>query len=208
MPEYNFKIVLLGEGRVGKTSLVLRYCQNTYSDKTTSTVQASYLTKKLTIGENRVNLAIWDTAGQERYHALGPIYYRDANAALLVYDMTDPDSFSKVKNWVKELRTMLGKNVVLAIAGNKADLEKSRQVSNEDGMTYALTVSASHFNTSAKNNKNVDEVFLDLTKRMIENAKQNPVGNLGGSTSAMPKRTGVQIESTPSASSGSGGGCC
>lgn len=71
---------------------------------------------------------IWDTAGQERFHALGPIYYRDANGALLVYDITDRDSFTKVRNWVKELRKIVGKNIVLVIAGNKSDLEKQRQV--------------------------------------------------------------------------------
>ncbi len=113
----NFKIVLLGEGRVGKTSLVLRYINNVFSDKQQSTVQASFLTKRLSIGDRVVNLAIWDTAGQERFHALGPIYYRDADGALLVYDTTDSDSFAKVKNWVKELRKMVGQEIVLCIAG-------------------------------------------------------------------------------------------
>jgi Ras-related protein Rab-21 len=113
----NFKIVLLGEGRVGKTSLVLRYINNVFSDKQQSTVQASFLTKRLSIGDRVVNLAIWDTAGQERFHALGPIYYRDADGALLVYDTTDSDSFAKVKNWVKELRKMVGQDIVLCIAG-------------------------------------------------------------------------------------------
>ena len=75
------------------------------------------------------HLSIWDTAGQERFHALGPIYYRDANGAVLVYDITDADSFAKVKNWIKELRKMLGNEISLAIAGNKIDLEKQRHVS-------------------------------------------------------------------------------
>ena len=91
-------------------------------------LQASFLNKKLNIRGKRVNLSIWDTAGQERFHALGPIYYRDANGAILVYDITDQDSFQKVKNWVKELRKMLGAEINLAIAGNKVDLEKQRRV--------------------------------------------------------------------------------
>ena len=91
--------------------------------------QASFLSKKLNIRGKRVNLSIWDTAGQERFHALGPIYYRDANGAVLVYDITDADSFAKVKNWIKELRKMLGNEISLAIAGNKIDLEKQRHVS-------------------------------------------------------------------------------
>ena len=100
------KVVLLGEGRVGKTSLVLRFCKDSFSEAQPPTIQASYLDKQMTIGDKRLSLAIWDTAGQERFHALGPIYYRDADAALLVYDITDADSFKKVKSWVKELRKM------------------------------------------------------------------------------------------------------
>lgn len=91
-------------------------------------LQASFLNKKLNIRGHRCNLSIWDTAGQERFHALGPIYYRDANGAILIYDVTDADSFQKVKNWVKELRKMLGNDINLAIAGNKIDLEAQRRV--------------------------------------------------------------------------------
>ena len=102
-----FKVVLLGEGRVGKTSLVLRFCKGTFTDGQPPTIQASCLDKVLRIGDKSLHLVIWDTAGQERFHALGPIYYRDADAALLVYDITDSDSFNKVKTWVKELRKMV-----------------------------------------------------------------------------------------------------
>lgn len=115
--------------------------------------QATFLNKKLNIGGKRINLAIWDTAGQERFHALGPIYYRMSNGAVLVYDITDEDSFQKVcikfhhflkifshftminnaklikvKNWVKELKKMLGSEICLSIAGNKIDLGKERNV--------------------------------------------------------------------------------
>ncbi len=94
-------------------------------------MQASFLKKRLNINNNRVDLSIWDTAGQERFHALGPIYYRDSNGAVLVYDITDEDSFQKVKNWVKELKKMLGADICLAICGNKCDLEKNRTVDRQ-----------------------------------------------------------------------------
>lgn len=90
------------------------------------------MNKKLNIDGNRVNLSIWDTAGQEKFHALGPIYYRSSNGAVLVYDITDQDSFQKVKNWVKELRKMLGTDICLVIVGNKSDLEKDRTVELEE----------------------------------------------------------------------------
>ncbi|TRY73219.1 hypothetical protein TCAL_02549 [Tigriopus californicus] len=164
---YNFKIVLLGEGCVGKTSCVLRYVEDTFNDRHITTLQASFLSKKLNIRGKRVNLSIWDTAGQERFHALGPIYYRDANGAILVYDITDQDSFQKVKNWVKELRKMLGSDLNLAIAGNKTDLEKQRRVDVQMAEDYAKAVGAHHFHTSAKQNKGIEELFLDLSQRMI-----------------------------------------
>lgn len=170
---YSFKVVLLGEGCVGKTSLVLRYVENKFNDKHFTTLQASFLNKKLNIAGKRVNLAIWDTAGQERFHALGPIYYRDSNGAILVYDITDEDSFTKVKNWVKELRKMLGDDVCLCIVGNKTDLEKDRAVPIAEAESYAASVKANHFQTSAKQNRGIEELFLDLTRRMIEISEVN-----------------------------------
>jgi Ras-related protein Rab-21 len=152
----------------------------------------------LTFGltERNPHLCSQDTAGQERFHALGPIYYRDADGALLVYDITDVDSFNRVKNWVKELRKMLGSEIPIIIAGNKADLEKTRTVAIEEAQrwaiklglnqlvvgsvsalcsrwsiffffcvrSYAQSVNASYVETSAKLNKGVDQLFLDLTK--------------------------------------------
>merc|ERR1712137_283970 len=181
MDAASFKIVLLGEGCVGKTSIVLRYCENQFNENHITTIQASFLRKALNISAQRVNLAIWDTAGQERFHALGPIYYRDANGALLVYDVTDRDSFLKVKMWVKELRRMLGADIALTIAGNKVDLP--RVVPLEEAEAYAATVGAKHFNTSAKKNEGIEELFLDLAKRMVSvkaGSKQKVGSSAGG----------------------------
>ena len=125
---------LLGEGRVGKTSILLRYTKGEYNDRQISTLQASYLDKRVQVGSTNVQLSIWDTAGQERFHALGPIYYRDASGALLVYDITDAESFNKVKNWVKELRKIVGSEITIIIAGNKIDLEKNRNVDEAEAV--------------------------------------------------------------------------
>ena len=97
-----------------------------------STLQASYIDKRVVVNSTSTQISIWDTAGQERFHALGPIYYRDADGALLVYDVTDIDSFNKVRKWVKELKKILGKDIVISIAGNKCDLDKNRCVVEED----------------------------------------------------------------------------
>jgi Ras-related protein Rab-21 len=164
---FNFKVVLLGEGGTGKTSLVLRFVEDKFNERHITTLQASFLQKKINVGGRRIQLAIWDTAGQERFHALGPIYYRDANGAILVYDITDKDSFQKVKNWVKELKKMLGNDICLSIAGNKTDLDRQRTVSPEEAEHYAALVGATNFFTSAKNNVNIEELFLDLSERMV-----------------------------------------
>uniref|UniRef100_A0A9J8CP61 Ras-related protein Rab-21 n=1 Tax=Cyprinus carpio carpio TaxID=630221 RepID=A0A9J8CP61_CYPCA len=185
---YSFKVVLLGEGCVGKTSLVLRYCENKFNDKHITTLQ--------------------DTAGQERFHALGPIYYRDSNGAILVYDVTDEDSFQKVKNWVKELRKMLGNEICLCIVGNKIDLEKERHVSVEEAEGYAESVGAKHYHTSAKLNKGIEELFLDLCKRMMETAQAEERSRGNGASHTSTARRGVQIVDDEPQTAMPAGGCC
>ena len=162
-----FKVVLLGEGCVGKTSIFLRYTEGKFSEKHDVTLQAAFRTKKLTIAGKRVSLHIWDTAGQEKFHAIAPIYYRDSRGAILVYDITDANSFDRVRVWVKELRRMCGSDLVLTIVGNKTDMERDRHVQEQTAIAYAEQVEANHLNCSAKLNKGIEEIFLDLTKRLI-----------------------------------------
>lgn len=153
---------------MGKTSLVLRYMEDKFNTEHLSTLQASFVTKKVTLpDESRAQLNIWDTAGQERFHALGPIYYRGSDGALLVYDITDQDSFLKVKSWVRELKQMRGSEIELVIVGNKTDLEDQRTVSYETAMRYAQTVGAQYVETSAKENESVTELFELLTQMMV-----------------------------------------
>lgn len=197
------KVVLLGEGRVGKTSLVLRFCKDTYSESQAPTIQASFLDKVVSVGDSRVSLAIWDTAGQERFHALGPIYYRDADSALLVFDITDPDSFMKVKSWVKELRKMVGEDILLYIAGNKSDLERHRVVPRQEAADYAVAVGAQYFETSAKSGRGINEVFASMAKRLLETRKAS---NRPGSSSGAGLRGNLLVvDDEPTARSG---GCC
>ncbi|KAE9023866.1 hypothetical protein PF011_g3775 [Phytophthora fragariae] len=165
-----FKVVLLGEGRVGKTSILLRYIKGEYDERQVSTLQASYLDKRLMVDNRRVALSLWDTAGQERFHALGPIYYRDADGALLVYDITDAESFRKVRTWVRELRRIVGDDISICIAGNKSDLHRNRKVPEDEARRYAESVGAAHFDTSAKLNRGLEDVFVELTRRMLSRA--------------------------------------
>lgn len=179
LSQVHFKVVLLGEGRVGKTSIMIRYVEGSYTDKRESTFNASYLDKKIKLPSSPnvlANVAIWDTAGQERFHSLGPIYYRDADGAVVVYDITDAESFTRMKNWTKELRKMVGgeETISIVIVGNKIDLESKRQVNEREAIAYAQSVGALHYNASAKLNTGLDTIFLDLTQRMMDRRKSKP----------------------------------
>eukprot|EP01086_Lenisia_limosa_P013932 TRINITY_DN4366_c0_g1_i1.p1 TRINITY_DN4366_c0_g1~~TRINITY_DN4366_c0_g1_i1.p1 ORF type:complete len:199 (-),score=27.40 TRINITY_DN4366_c0_g1_i1:112-708(-) len=192
-----YKVVLLGEGCVGKTSLVMRYVSNTFNEKHITTIQALFVPKRLNLDGQSMTMNIWDTAGQEKYHALGPIYYRDADGAVLVYDITDVDSFNKVQTWVKELRKMLGKDIELIIAGNKSDMEKNRNVTLAEAEAYAASVGARHYSTSAKHDTGVSDMFLELLKTM---AQKKP--------SAASRRGAGLLIVDDSSQNKKKGGCC
>lgn len=180
-----FKVVLLGEGSVGKTSLVLRFAHGRFNDGASApatTLQASFVTRRLTLADGRrLELAVWDTAGQERFHALGPIYYRDADGALLVYDIVDAHSYSQVQQWACELRRILGERVSLLIVANKLDLVdpghdtkttgRKRTVSLASALQYAESVDAKHCQVSAKTGAGVEQAFSQLCRQMLRNVE-------------------------------------
>ncbi|KAI2808623.1 Ras- protein Rab-22A [Blomia tropicalis] len=155
-----YKICLLGETCVGKSSIVQRFVHNTFNSGN-ETIGASFMTKTLFINGNSLKLMIWDTAGQERYKALMPMYYRGANICIIVYDVTCMKSFQAVQNWIKELRTYLNADCLLAIAGNKMDLSNRKSVQTEEARRYAKSVEAYFIETSAKNSQNITELFVN-----------------------------------------------
>ncbi|XP_060021900.1 ras-related protein Rab-5B isoform X2 [Lagenorhynchus albirostris] len=126
-----FKLVLLGESAVGKSSLVLRFVKGQFHEYQESTIGAAFLTQSVCLDDTTVKFEIWDTAGQERYHSLAPMYYRGAQAAIVVYDITNQETFARAKTWVKELQRQASPSIVIALAGNKADLANKRMVEYE-----------------------------------------------------------------------------
>ncbi|GMM30751.1 Rab family GTPase [Martiniozyma asiatica (nom. inval.)] len=175
MSQTSVKLVLLGEAAVGKSSLVLRFVSNDFQENKEPTIGAAFLTQRCAIGDKHIKFEIWDTAGQERFANLAPLYYRNAQAALVVYDVTKTASFVKARHWVKELREQASKGIVIAICGNKADLVEEgteREVSVEEGENLASEEGGIFFETSAKTALNVNEVFMSIGEKILQNAAE------------------------------------
>ncbi|KAI6203556.1 putative Ras-related protein Rab-5B [Aphelenchoides besseyi] len=190
-----FKLVLLGESAVGKSSLVLRFVKGQFHEYQESTIGAAFLTQTIAVDESTiVKFEIWvrpstDTAGQERYHSLAPMYYRGAQAAIIVYDITNQESFAKAKNWVKELQRQASPNIVIALSGNKADLAAKRVVEYEEAQAYAEDNGLLFMETSAKSSMNVQDIFLAIARKLPKNE--------GGGGPAGRGHGGVNISEEP-----------
>ncbi|XP_067948067.1 ras-related protein Rab-22A-like [Watersipora subatra] len=160
------KLCLLGDTNVGKTSVVQRFVMDSFKPGTETTIGASFMSKTLLVDDKSYRYQIWDTAGQEKYRALAPMYYRGSAAAIIMYDITNEESFRGVKSWIKELREKGPKSIVLAIAGNKIDLEDQREVSTEEAADYCSQVGAIFIETSALTAAGVNQLFTDISERL------------------------------------------
>ncbi|CEH14099.1 rab gtpase [Ceraceosorus bombacis] len=210
--QLQFKLVLLGESAVGKSSLVLRFVKDQFDDYRESTIGAAFLTQTVSLDESTtVKFEIWDTAGQERYKSLAPMYYRNANCAVVVYDITQQSSLEKAKAWIRELQRQADPNIIIALAGNKADLASRRAVPTEEAQAYANEENLLFLETSAKDSHNVSELFTMIARKLpLESAsnaaRAGGAGGRGGSRiDPAQGRNGVDIRN---GQSGQGGGCC
>ncbi|KAM5267340.1 ras-related protein Rab-17 isoform 1-T2 [Hipposideros larvatus] len=170
-----FKLVLLGSGSVGKSSLALRFVKDDFKS-ILPTVGCAFFTKVVEMGTASLKFEIWDTAGQEKYHSVCHLYFRGANAALLVYDITSKDSFGKAQQWLKDLEKEFSPGeVVVMLVGNKTDLGQEREVTFEDGKEFADSHNLLFMETSAKLNHQVTEAFGAIARELLqrEERKEN-----------------------------------
>ncbi|KAK3322565.1 ras family-domain-containing protein [Apodospora peruviana] len=191
-PSSSVKLVLLGEAAVGKSSLVLRFVNNDFQENKEPTIGAAFLTQKCNLPTRTIKFEIWDTAGQERFASLAPMYYRNAQAALVVYDLTKPTSLVKAKHWVAELQRQASPGIVIALVGNKLDLTNdgagsgaaesgddsgdARKITTEEAKTYAEEEGLLFFETSAKTGYNVTEVFTAIANAIPETSLKSARG--------------------------------
>jgi Rab family protein len=160
MSDFNaVKLVLLGDSGVGKTSIVTQFVSGTVPENLNPTIGAAFVTKEITIEGQSLELLIWDTAGQEVYRGLAPMYYRSALIAIIVFDVTNQDTYNSVSYWIRELQTNVEESIVILVCGNKIDLEDKRTVQFQVASAAAAERSALYAETSATTNAGVDRMF-------------------------------------------------
>ena len=165
----------MGNSNVGKSSLFLRFVDDIWNDTFVPTIGVDFKIKTFDIDEKKIKMQIWDTAGQERFKNIIASYYRGAHGILLIYDVTDKDSFKNLSNWLIEIEKNASKNVLKVLIGNKSDLEDKRVITINQGKEFADTYGLKFLETSAKKNVNVNEAFETLGRELMQAADDKKI---------------------------------
>lgn len=172
--DYLFKVIAVGNGAVGKTSITLRFSTGTFRDSYIMTIGVDFAVKTINVqspeGTKKVKLQIWDTGGQERFSYVRPLYYKGAMGGLVVFDVTQLESFQTIPKWFEEVKKNRG-NIPLILVGNKVDLP-DRKVSSQQGEQMARRLGVKYLETSAKTGESIERVFVELSNLMVKYAKQ------------------------------------
>ena len=173
--EYIFKIILIGSSGVGKSSILQRYIQKVFNDSYSCTIGVDFFMKSIDIGDKSIKLQLWDTAGTEKFRSITTGYYRGANAAFVVFDLTSKPSFKSLNEWIENYYKYSNpdseKNVILI--GNKSDLVDKREVTEEEIENFAKDNNIMYFETSAKDGKNIDECFYFISEKLMKQYDSN-----------------------------------
>ena len=167
--DFMFKVIIIGDSGVGKTSIINRYVKKSFNDSTKPTIGVELNTKLVEMEEMQNKLQIWDTAGQERFRGVASSYYKGASGVLLVYDITKSETFNNLETWLKEVENNATFNVVKVIVGNKKDLQESREVLIEDATRFAKKNRCSIMEVTAKDDeKEIDQAFNLMIEQMLD----------------------------------------
>ena len=162
-----YKVLILGDSSVGKTCFLLKYTDRVFNEVYMSTIGLDYRLKTLTLKNGKkVKLQIWDTAGQDRFRTITKNYYKGANGIILIYDVTNTETYDNVENWISQIKEEASPNVVIYLVGNKVDMEDKRKVSTEEGQKIADDNNLPFIETSAKSDININETFDNLVEKM------------------------------------------
>ncbi|XP_068166551.1 ras-related protein Rab-3C isoform X1 [Antennarius striatus] len=187
--DYMFKLLIIGNSSVGKTSFLFRYADDAFTSAFVSTVGIDFKVKTVYKNDKRIKLQIWDTAGQERYRTITTAYYRGAMGFILMYDITNEESFGAVQDWSTQIKTYSWDNAQVVLAGNKCDMDEERVVSVDSGRLLAEQLGFEFFETSAKDNINVKQTFERLVDlicdKMSESLDTDPVVTTGAPTAKL-----------------------
>ncbi|KAJ3444905.1 rab gtpase [Anaeramoeba flamelloides] len=179
--DYLVKLLLIGDSGVGKSSLLLRFVEDSFTPSFITTIGIDFKIKNVEMDGKKVKIQIWDTAGQERFRTITTAYYRGAHGIMLVYDVSNEKSFLNVRNWIKNIETNASENVCKMLIANKADLTEEKVVETSRGEQLAAEYGIPFFETSAKSNMNVNESFMQLTemikKQLFDSNENEERGN-------------------------------
>ncbi|KAH0837927.1 GTP-binding protein RAB5 [Lanmaoa asiatica] len=206
--QFQFKLVLLGESAVGKSSLVLRFVKDQFDDYRESTIGAAFLTQTVTLDDQTtVKFEIWYIPIPDSIlWVQAPMYYRNANCAVVVYDITQASSLEKARNWIRELQRQADPSIVIALCGNKADLAARRQVTQEEAQKYAEEEGLMWSETSAKSGEGVADIFTAIAKKLPLTAP--PSSRTGGSRGGPSGGIRQGVDLNRQAASQNGGEAC
>eukprot|EP00922_Rhytidocystis_sp_ex-Travisia-forbesii_P037539 GHVS01055949.1.p1 GENE.GHVS01055949.1~~GHVS01055949.1.p1 ORF type:complete len:249 (-),score=27.82 GHVS01055949.1:357-1103(-) len=205
------KLLLLGDSAVGKSSLLMRFCEQRFDNSFVLTIGVDFKTKVVKSGDKNLKLQVWDTAGQERFRTITPAYFRSAMGVVLTYDVTNATTFANLRRWMKNVDDYTDANVQIILIGNKCDLENKREVPRQKGEDLAAEYSIPFFESSAKQNINVDEAFLCIAD-LVREARfpSEPVidsDSIAGNTTASSGTT-FRLSESPSRLSINRRRCC
>jgi small GTP-binding protein len=165
--DYLIKLLIIGDSGVGKSSLLLRYADDTYTDSYIATIGVDFKIRTLDIDGKCVKLQIWDTAGQERFRTITSAYYRGAMGVMIVYDVTDETSFKNVEQWLYEIKQHSPDNIIKFLVGTKCDMLAEKVIATAQGKAFADVNDMKFIETSSKNNINVNQTFIDLATDIL-----------------------------------------